>query len=78
VLLKSALRSHDVPFKAKRGTIKHVNLRFPWRALDLEASEVEVSDIYILLELVPEEFRSVISVELWMTMDGDSRSNFPT
>jgi hypothetical protein len=55
-LLESAFLSHNDPFRTRRGTIRQVNLRLPWKKPDSKACVVEVSDIYILLEPVPEAF----------------------
>ena len=56
VLLPTALTNHQIPFKIKKGTIGKVNLNLPWKKLNSEACIIEISDVYIILEIDTETF----------------------
>ena len=50
-LKATALSNHDLPLVIKKGTIGHVNVAFPWKALNTEPCIVEVSDVFIIANL---------------------------
>ena len=51
VILPTAFSTHLLPFVVKKGIIKNVKLNFPWKKLSSEPCVVEISDVYILLNL---------------------------
>ena len=53
-LLPTALSKHHLPFRVRKGTIAKISLNLPWKKLTSEACVVEVSDIFIIVELDPE------------------------
>lgn len=56
ILLPTALTKHQIPFRVKKGTINKINLKIPWKKLKTEACIIEVSDVYIIVELDPDVF----------------------
>ncbi|OHT13818.1 hypothetical protein TRFO_15940 [Tritrichomonas foetus] len=54
VLLPTALSNHQIPFRVKKGTISRISLNLPWKKLNSEACIVEISDVYIIVELDPD------------------------
>ncbi|KAK8891147.1 hypothetical protein M9Y10_028353 [Tritrichomonas musculus] len=53
-LLPTALSKHQLPFRVRKGTVARISLNLPWKKLTSEACIVEVSDVYIIVELDPE------------------------